>query len=115
MASERSVVLAATAAATAAVLWCLFAREPDLRPRTLAVVSPTCRACDAALRDLRERGALSRFTVVGVDALDAATLDALVRAGYTGKLPFFYDRRTARAHRGYTSYDALVRSAVVGT
>jgi hypothetical protein len=111
MASERAVLLAATLSAAAALLWCMLRRAPDL-PAVLAVVSPTCRACDLALRDLREAGALALFTVIPVDELDAPTLELLLRAGYMGKLPFFYSGRSARAQHGYASCDALLRTVL---
>ncbi len=80
------------------------------RRRILAVMSPSCGHCRRAHADIHESQRGDDFDVVDPGAVesDPALFGELQGAGYTGSVPFFYNRECGKSVTGYRPTTALL-------
>ena len=80
------------------------------RQRILAVMSPDCGYCRRAHTDIVESQKASEFEIVEPGAVesDPELFGELRGAGYTGSVPFFYNRECGKTVTGYRPTTALL-------
>ena len=67
----------------------------------IAVMSRKCGHCRRAWRDIESIQAERSFVVHEPASIDPALEAELRGAGYNGRVPFFYNRKSQRAIEGY--------------
>ena len=80
------------------------------RRRIVAVMSPDCKHCRRAHADISESQKEGEFDIVDPSAVesDAQLFGELRGAGYTGSVPFFYNRECGKTVTGYRPTSALL-------
>jgi hypothetical protein len=80
------------------------------RRRILAVMSPDCGYCRRAHEDIVQNKRTSEFEIVEPSAVesDPELFGELRGAGYTGSVPFFYNRECGKTVTGYRPTTALL-------
>ena len=80
------------------------------RKRILAVMSPNCGHCRRAHTDIAESKKTSEFEIVEPSAVESnpELFGELRGAGYTGSVPFFYNRECGKTVTGYRPTSALL-------
>jgi hypothetical protein len=78
--------------------------------RILAIMSPSCSHCRRAHADITETQKLGEFEIVDPQDVESDTqlFGELQGAGYTGSVPFFYNRECGKAVTGYRPTSTLL-------
>ena len=76
----------------------------------VAVLSRSCGHCRRAWRDIESIQAERSFVVHDPAALDGELEAELRDAGYSGSVPFFYNRKSRRAITGYRPASEILSS-----
>lgn len=76
----------------------------------VAVMSRACGHCRRAWRDIESIHAERNFVVYEPGTIDAELERELRGAGYSGSVPFFYNRKSGRAITGYRPASEILSS-----
>jgi hypothetical protein len=83
---------------------------PEDDGAVIAVMSRTCGHCRRAWRDIEGIQAERNFVVYEPSSVDGELEAELRGAGYSGSVPFFYNRKSRRSIEGYRPASEILSS-----